>query len=268
MRGTCEPTGYCSDADTTCPGTPRRYHDSAGQLAGRCVDGAPADLGSVPCPPGCEDLPCTSFSDLPRNDFFVEFLEASAGTSEVAPSPLRCGGEALYVALLPPTGTVLAYTAYDVMKNESTSTVSMRAYLYRPSATPVPGEAYFFEMLDSGFGDHFDVGEQPVGGEAMMVARDQARTFELGWPGADLAGAWICLSATVVPGPEPKAIVAYRNLSSGAGARSVVDLVAPLPASTITLFRAGLGYRTGLPTTSTELYLDDLTIGDAELPCP
>jgi hypothetical protein len=42
--GTCEPTGYCSFADPTCPAS-RRYSDWAGELAGQCVGGAGADGG-------------------------------------------------------------------------------------------------------------------------------------------------------------------------------------------------------------------------------
>ncbi len=43
-QGVCEPTGFCSFADTTCPDG-RRYGDLSGNFAGQCVAGETSDGG-------------------------------------------------------------------------------------------------------------------------------------------------------------------------------------------------------------------------------
>jgi hypothetical protein len=49
--GTCEPIGYCSVPDTSCPATGRSFGDSAGQgLASTCVPAGGGDGMSAGCP--------------------------------------------------------------------------------------------------------------------------------------------------------------------------------------------------------------------------
>lgn len=69
--GVCEPQGYCSFFDSSCPGSQQRFADSAGPFASSCVGGqtgddggpddGPGDDGDGPPPTGCPP----DYIDLP-----------------------------------------------------------------------------------------------------------------------------------------------------------------------------------------------------------
>ena len=58
MAGVCQPSGFCSFSDTSCP-TGQRYGDWAGDLSGACVDaigGGPDAFSPPDAPPGVVEV--------------------------------------------------------------------------------------------------------------------------------------------------------------------------------------------------------------------
>ncbi len=69
VGATCEPSGFCSRTDSSCAMTGRRYVDSAGQLAGQCVDVSnPSPDAGVDANPPRQTSTCVVGPAQPNSD--------------------------------------------------------------------------------------------------------------------------------------------------------------------------------------------------------
>ena len=105
---TCEPEGYCSRPDATCTESGRRFHESAGTYANRCVGSTSGDDGGI-------DGPVDARFDAPP------------GSCPSGYVPLPNAGPHMYKLLV-------AATSWQSQRDACRATDPTRAYLAIPDS--------------------------------------------------------------------------------------------------------------------------------------
>ena len=208
--GTCEPSGFCSRTDPTCP-SGRRFL-SAGPLDGQCVAvdgsarggdlgaddlGAP-DLGASLCP-GFTGLLCEGFEGASLSSALNVYLPNASYERDPSRSVRGNASGLFHLGAAGPQQRT--YGELGDLSTPTSGTVAARAFFYFPSAPPYVGSRLIEFRQNSGSFLHIFLGftQGKLQLHSSITGTYRGSTVDLP------LGRWLCLELVVTYGASGSA---------------------------------------------------------------